>query len=507
MKNRWVKQMLFLAATGIGAVLNGAAQKPSSSVIEVRVSDPTPVRLQAIGVELDPHFFSQNITRADGAKPQDWRHVEKRVKAMELQRLRVMVLPHWYEPVNDNPDPSDMDWSRFTFNSPEMQSLYKVLDLAEEHKIDVCIVLWGCPLSQPLLDPAYSHVKRSFMADSTKKGVWITGPVDNDEWAESFSALIQHLVKNRKYSCIKEITPMNEPSGGPLLTSSAYIKMARVLDARFKQDGIRDRVQFNLSDNIDVHTNYLTDCANHLADVADIFNSHTYIFGYATPNHIISRWEKKNVEIAAKAGKQHGVGEFGSNQTVGASRQSDIDRYERGVLITRLALNFLNAGAAGISYWSLFDQYYYRNANYRQMQQLGLWKYVKKAYQTDSTYDSIKKDYEVRPQFHAYALLSRFVKPGSSVHPIDLGDEFAIGTAFCDTTGKWTYLFANATDSAKSLTVANPGTTGNFAVYRYEKHSIPNDDQMLQPASYIHTSDEKLPVTIPPQSVVLCRQQ
>src|SRR5690606_39193989 len=107
---------------------------------------------------------------------------------------------------------------------------------------------------------------------------------------------------------------MNEPDGGPLLTSTEYIKMAEVLDARFKKDGIRDQVRFNLSDNTDTRTFYLEDCAEHLADIADVFNSHTYIFGYDTPNDTIARWERNNVEISARAGKRHLVGEFGSNQ-------------------------------------------------------------------------------------------------------------------------------------------------------------------------------------------------
>lgn len=479
----------------------------STSYTDVTVDEATPVTLEAVGAEFDPHFFAQNLTRNDGAKPEDWQHVVRRVKAMELQKFRVMALPQWYEPVNDNDDPHVTDRSRFTFDSPEMQSLYKVLDLAQEQGMDVCIVVWGCPVSVSLLDPAYAHVKTSFMADPAKKDVWITGPTDYDEWAENYSALIKHLVDDRHYTCVNEITPMNEPDGGPLLTSTEYIKMAEVLDARFKKDGIRDQVRFNLSDNTDTRTFYLEDCAEHLADIADVFNSHTYIFGYDTPNDTIARWERNNVEISARAGKRHLVGEFGSNQTVGATRQRDIDRYERGVLMTRLALNFLNAGAAGISYWSLIDQYYGRDADYQQMQQLGLWKYVKEAYKTDSTYDRIKEDYEVRPQYHAYALLSRFVKPGSAIHPIDLRDDFAIGTAFRDPEGKWTYVFANATDSVKSLAVVNSSVEGNFAIYRYEEQTLPADDRMLAPASHADVKSGKLPIDIAPHSVVLCRQQ
>ncbi|MGV8136961.1 MAG: hypothetical protein AB2L20_17255 [Mangrovibacterium sp.] len=480
--------------------------KENQEYENVFVGEPTETKLEALGTELDPHFFSQNLTRNDGSKESDWQYVVDRVKTMELKKFRVMVLPQWYEPVNDNDNPHTTDRTKFTFESPEMQSLYQVLDLARAQNMDVCLVVWGCPVSVSLLDEKYADVKTCFMADSGKKGVWITGPVNYDEWAENFSMLVKHLIEDRKYNCVKEITPMNEPDGGPLLTSPEYVKMATALDVRFKKDGIREKVRFNLSDNTDTRTFYLADCAKNLADVADIFNSHTYIFGYDTPNDSIFNWEKRNVMIAAGAGKKHLVGEFGSNQCVGATRQEDIDLYARGVLMTRLVLNFLNAGAAGVSYWSLIDQYYGKDADYQQMQQLGLWKYMKEAYRTDTTYSRIGKDYEVRPQYYSYSLLTRFLKPGMQIYPINLNDDFSIGSAFRDQEGKWTYVFANATGFSKSIAVNNSLAGGSFDVYRYEESTLPEGDHVIQSQERIAMGDGKLRVEIKPNTVVLCQQ-
>jgi len=502
-----MKNILVFCFINIVLFFVAVSCKESKIYTDVFVRQPTGTRLEAMGAELDPHFFSQNLTRNDGSKQSDWQYVVERVKMMNLQKVRVMVLPQWYEPVNDNNDPHKTDWSKFTFDSPEMQSLYKVLDLAQEQKMDVCIVVWGCPVWVSLVDPKYSHVKTCFMADPTIKDAWITAPVNYDEWAENFSTLIKHLIEDKKYTCIKEITPMNEPDGGPLLTSSEYIKMARILDARFKKDGIREKVRFNLSDNTDTRTFYLSDCANNLADVADIFNSHTYIFGYDTPNDSIFNWEKRNVNIAALAGKKHLVGEFGSNMCVGATRQKDIDLYARGVLMTRLVLNFLNAGAAGVSYWSLIDQYYGRDADYSQMQQLGLWKYIKDAYKEDSTYTKIQRDYEVRPQYYSYSLLTRFLKPGAEIYPIDLNDDFAIGSAFKNDDGKWVYAFANATDSLKYLAVNNSLIDGLFDIYRYEEGTLPTGDQMIASHENISIKSSKLCIALRPNTILLCRQR
>ena len=345
------------------------------------------------------------------------------------------------------------------------------------------------------------------MADPNKEG-WITAPLDYNEWAENFSALVKYLIEDKKYTCINEITPMNEPDGGCFSEPSEYIKMARILDARFKKDNIRSKVRFDLSDNTDSRVFYLTDCAKHLSDVADVFNSHTYIFGYNVPNDSIFNWEKNNMEIAKIAGKKHLVGEFGSNQCVGATRQKDIDFYVRGVLITRLALNFLNAGAAGVSYWSLIDQYYGRNESYSNMQQLGLWKYVKEAYSSDAgVYDKIKEDYEVRPQYYAYSLLTKYVRPGSDIYPIDLGDDYAIGSAFEDENGKWTYVFANAGEAQKTLLIGNPEANGSFSIYEYSEDTLPEGDNLIEPKETKKTENGKLEVIVNPNTVLLCHQK
>lgn len=501
MKDQKIYSLLFLCFL----VLQGC--KVSSNAQEVSLGPSTGNKLEAMGAELDPHFFAQNLTRADGAKEADWQYVVNRVKAMELQKFRVMVLPQWFEPVNDNNDPNTTNWNSFSFDSPEMKSLYKVLDLAQEQQMDVCIVIWGCPVSVSLLDPKYAHVKTCFMADPQKKDVWITGPTNYEEWAENYAALIKHLVKDRKYTCVNEITPMNEPDGGPLLTAPEYIKMAKVLDARFKKEGLRNLVKFNLSDNTDTRTFYLEECAQELGQVADIFNSHTYIFGYDTPNKTIFDWEHNNVQISAKAGKKHLVGEFGSNQTVGATRQKDIDLYERGVLMTRLVLNFLNAGASGVSYWSLIDQYYGKDADYQQMQQLGLWKYVKEAYRSDSTYNRIQKDYEVRPQYFAYSLLTRFMKPQAEVFPIQINEDFVAGSALKGADGKWVYVVANQSNDDKDLTIHNPELSGQLEVYRYEKDQLPKEDAMIPSTEQIVAKNERMTVKLKANSVLLCKQK
>ncbi|MDD6438671.1 MAG: hypothetical protein PUG09_11540 [Prevotella sp.] len=473
--------------------------KTSDEVLTLTVGQKAGQQIAGLGTEFDPHFFSQNVTRSEGCKAADWdRVIAARIKDMHLQRLRIMVQPQWYEPKNDDDNAYRIRTEGFTWDSPEMKSLYAELDLAEKEHIDVNLTLWGA-------------LAGHFLAGSNY-GDWMVAPVDYEEWAENFSALIQYLTKVCGYTCIKEITPVNEPDWayiyfGQIAKPESYVRMCRELDKRFKDDGIRDKVKFNLSDNSDggsgTHT-FLEYCCQNLRQQADIFNSHTYIFGYETPNSEIERWEATNCRLASQAGRPHFIGEFGGNQCVGASRQRDINRYERGVLLARIVLCCLNAGASGLSYWSLIDQYYGRMETYGQMQQLGLWKSVAKCYETDSAYAGLRRDYEPRPQYYAYSLLTRFIRAGQTVFPIATGKEFLAASAFRDTYGQWTYVIANADPTGHNLQLANAnGGSGRYDIYCYTRNTLPNDGTQIGKSGTIRTKKNGLSIRMPAESIIV----
>ena len=475
---------------------------------KVIAGNSTGVKVAGIGIELDPHFFSQNIIRkaksgapaginpkfisqdvTTNATAADWDIVVQRVKKMQVQRFRVMVLPEWFEPENDNADPAITDWSKLTFNSIEMKSLYKVLDLAQENGIEVTLCLWGCGTNISLYDPKYAKIKRHFLAENNISEGWVIAPKDNEEWCENFSILIQYLLNEKKYSCVKAITPINEPSYAymidDILAPEGYVAMCKNLDKRFRKDGIRDKVQFHLSDDAE-NPSFLEFCTKELGSVADMFISHIYWLGYHSTNSEMLQKEIHNRKMAEAVGKPHYVGEFGACNEADFTGQRDMNYYVRGVVLSRIMLNFLNAGSAGASYWCLFDQYYSSSATNGAMMQFGLWKYKKEDYMhwinmyaPEQFYTPLKSDYEPRPQYYAYSLLTRFIRIGADVYPLDLKDELCAGTAFKNRDGKWTYIIVN--ESGRNLPVSiQTGIEGNFDIYRYTKTTLPADDSMIQ---------------------------
>lgn len=435
--------------------------------------------IEGMGVEFDPHLWSQNIVMR-GVDPTAWDTAYRRVRDMGLKRMRVMIMPAWYEPVNDNEDPETADMERFTMNSVEMQSLYRVLDLAEECGADVTLVMWGCNRTRAsVIDTAYRSDDVYFLAEGNSTQDWCVPSTDIGEWCENITVALRWLLETKGYGCIREFTLMNEPNWSYAIdgkvSPEAYGDMCKALDTRLRKEGLRDKVRFNLSDDAQDH-DFLRHAVATVDAVADCYNSHTYLFGYETPDSAIVAWERRNCDITAPTGKRHFVGEFGSNLTTGASRQSDIDRFERGVLMTRIALSLLNGGAAGVSYWSLLDQYYAFTDPYEAMQQLGLWRSAKQEYRDNTHCGNIKEDFEPRPQYYAYSLLTRHIPPASRLHALHTGDEFVQGSAVLSPDGRWIYAFANGSDRHFEAVIENRACgNGRFDVYRYTAENLPDD--------------------------------
>ena len=116
----------------------------AQSVLTLRVGNALPNVLDGMGVELDPHFLPQNVTANNGTRAEDWDSVVlRRLRLLRPAKLRVMILPEWYEPQNDDASPLTTDTARFYFDGPEMQSLYHVLDFAQAEGMRVTLTFWG----------------------------------------------------------------------------------------------------------------------------------------------------------------------------------------------------------------------------------------------------------------------------------------------------------------------------------------------------------------------------
>ncbi len=118
-----------------------------------------------------------------------WEQLQALLRWLGLNWMRVELSQLMYEPRR-----GVFDW-----DNDEMQTLYRILDYCQQNGVDVFLqqmwteVEWNAfPGVHPL----------------------ISAPRSLEDHAEGLATLVEHLVRNRNYTCIKYLCITNEPPGG-----------------------------------------------------------------------------------------------------------------------------------------------------------------------------------------------------------------------------------------------------------------------------------------------------
>jgi hypothetical protein len=120
-----------------------------------------------------------------------WQQVYRHAEWLGLDWNRVEIEQRVYEP----------ERGKFTFDTPEMRILYRVLDWNQQHGADVFFQqMW---VNADWL--AYPAARKDAIARVH------SAPEDLDAFADGLAALMEHLIRKRGYTCIKWLSITNEP--------------------------------------------------------------------------------------------------------------------------------------------------------------------------------------------------------------------------------------------------------------------------------------------------------
>ena len=162
-----------------------------------------------------------------------WDDLLSHARWLGLDFCRVEIDMRMYEP----------DRGRFDWENDEMRTLDRILGHCQQSGVDVLLTqLW-----QDVSWNAHEGVNR---LESAPKSV--------PDFAEGLGTLLQHLVKNRGYHCIRWISVTNEPGGGwtwwwgPDKTCASIMPAIRAVRAELDRRGLKDVViaapdSFNLT--------------------------------------------------------------------------------------------------------------------------------------------------------------------------------------------------------------------------------------------------------------------
>ena len=192
------------AGTRLAAVRDVPAAVPPQEVT-VEVDAASTVRAMAGGIGASWHAIEEPIPVVGGrshggsgwgANPpaedeKAWSEVFRHADWLGLDFCRVEVEARIYQPERD----------RFTWDSPEMRILYSILDWCERRGVDVFF--------QQMWMNVDWNAFPEFRGDAVKRVH--SGPQSMGDFAAGLAALVEHLVKAKRYTCIRWVSITNEP--------------------------------------------------------------------------------------------------------------------------------------------------------------------------------------------------------------------------------------------------------------------------------------------------------
>ncbi|MBM4031067.1 MAG: hypothetical protein FJ291_04695 [Planctomycetes bacterium] len=465
---------------GFGALLVAASAALADQAV-VRVDLGQAERKMAGGIGASWHAIRKDApgarTSAWGANPPldnlaAWGQIQSHAAWLGLDWLRVQIDQRMYEPAH----------GQFDWDNDEMRTLYRVLDWCEAHNADV------------FLQQMWSHVAWNAIGNVDPAR---SAPKSMDAFADGLATLAEHLLKTRRYSCIKWLSITNEPgqewswwqgpSGPePLAPGLAAVKAAlerRSLKLPLAAPGwLEPRAPDLKRIDFDAHVG--------------AYDIHWFQGTDAARQERLAEWAK----WAHTRAKPFFISELGDVRFGSGPASPGPATYRAALANAESILRGIAAGVDAFSRCSLVN----RGDIDGQWQLLRTW---------DSKKERHLKEAAIEPvPYYTLALFTRFAAKGSDV----LRTEAAaprrrrkapdiLAAALRSPKGNLTILLANPTDAEHEAAVELAGLAAPVKLFRYQLTEAALKDPAFTFASgsdYAVSKDAAaLPIKLPSQSI------
>ena len=446
----------------LGSFFVSACCKKKADV-SITIDKDTVISVLSQGIGASMHAIEDSITvtpdrsfggSAWGGNPclsdtEAWDKALGHAKWLGIDWVRLELEQRMYNPERD----------KYTWDSYEMQVLYRFLDWCEANDVDV------------LLQQMWSNVEwMAYPAHRTSPlGILRSAPYDKELFAQSYATLVDYLTTTKGYTCIKWLNFVNEPGEGwSWWQSEADLETTECLDPVF---GIMRKA---LDDkNISIPIMGPTYSIIYDTDKIDFnehlgaYDVHSYMAkfdwydpdgggGFAPIAETLGYF-KKYIDIAHAEGKPFMVSEYGTF-VYGFAVGDVASMSSRDAVLkdAELLIRSMNIGANGFSKWSFMN----RGDLDGQWQLIDTWD-IKGGKPLSA--DQIKPH---ENSYNAFALLSRYVPRDSKILGTTvLGGndgkyDRVFSTALQTPSGNYTVLIVNDDERPYTVKVDFPGAKG-----------------------------------------------
>jgi hypothetical protein len=495
---RWVFVLLAVGAFGRGAPARG--ETPG---VAITVDLSTVSRTMAAGIGASWHAIDEPIPVAGdrshggsawGANPPAsyearWSQVFRHARWLGLDFCRIEIDHRMYEP----------ERGRFTWDGPEMRVLYRILDYCERTGVEV------------FLQQMWENVDWNAFPEWRGDPSWRvhSGPASLADFAVGFTALTEHLVRKRRYGCIRWLSITNEPGYDWSWWNrppNVPMPLAPGLEAvRLELD--RRGIQIPLSGPDWTDLPALDPSKIDFDRFIGAYDIHSYYARFDWMEEVgypmsagmahLRDW----AEWAHARNKPLFLSELGTMAFGWGGSHPGPGTYEAGLKDAEMVVRAINAGVDGLNRWSFTN----RGDLDGQWQLIDTW---------DTGRNALRERITPHPNvYYLYGLLSRFAARRSAVVGCSLeggalaGTPRVFATALRSPTGEITLMAVNDAPQAWNARISVNGTMKRRTLYRYQitRDQKARVDARVDPAARFELRAGKAVLTdsLPASSVVV----
>lgn len=405
-----------------------------------------------------------------------WADIERLGKWLGLNWIRVEIDRRMYEPQK----------GRFDWQSEEMRTLYRILDWCQANDVDVFLTeMWRDVdwLAYPEVHPMLS------------------APNSLPDYAEGLAELADHLLRQRRYSCIKWLCIANEPPGGTWgywwsrgADNAPFAPAVKAVREALDRRGIDLPLSGPDWTSLPEFDPTKLQFASHLGALD--------IHSYDAPNADFSRRLGEWVRWSHEHGKPFFLSEFGDMSLGWGGSNPGPRSWEAVLSAAEKVLRGIDAGVDGFNRWSFLNR----------GDLDGQWQLVR-------TWDIAAKHFLERAEpepvpFYGYAMLTRFTAKHSHVLPCEFhlpdgksDSPRVFSAALRSPGGQLTLIVANRENSALETRLRLEGLGREVVLHRYEltEETVEQPGFQLTPSGkeVVSKSRPEFTYAFPPRSLTV----
>lgn len=395
---------------------------------------------KGFGVQWDP-YQERSLTE------DEWQRVTERVDYLNPSFVRCMIYATTYcKGLDETGKPI------FDFNSKNMKPLIKELDYLEDRQIETVFGEWEAP----------GKLGGAF------KGV----TCDNPAWAEMIAGLMDYLINEKGYTCIKYFNLVNEANSDWSYCGDydLWQKGIKNLHKEFKKIGIDDKVTIIGPDTVwDTQHEWLKNIENdpEMNKTIGLWDVHMY----PSYEEVTSGYIEKFVgeQRRAVTGKDFYMTEIGmTTGKINGDNQKYIREFCYGTIMADAATQVLRGGLSGVAIWDLDDAMHNQDNGFplsdiRSLKQWGFWNSI------GGRVFNQPEEENIRPHFYIWSLMThlfpRHCQIINSTATTHIDGLRTVGMKMPN--GHITYMLVNDSRIDKKVTIKDNGNESSRKIMQY----------------------------------------